>query len=228
MILDLISDSIKYSFSNPKMFIKFAICEFFTIFVFPLFLISGYQNKIITQSMGSMIHDDSRLPEFGDLKDLFLGGLNVFYVKFIYLLIPNILIFLLIYGVIDGLFWKIIAGALFALLFGYCYIAIPNMIHHNSIKKAFSFGEINNIILTKITLKFFFGVWVCFAFIYYSLFALLYDIITWLGLFINVSVTIFASVTLYKLLVYIISRFTIEPFIDIFIARISGVIYIGD
>lgn len=85
MILNILNDSIRYTFSNPKTFIKIILCEIFSAFIIPFLIICGFQYKIIEDSLENIIFEDSKLSELTGIKKLLKDGVKVFFVKFTYL-----------------------------------------------------------------------------------------------------------------------------------------------
>ena len=63
MIFDILCDSLKYTFSNPKNILKLGILELFSVFLIPAFFVSGYQYRIIDHSLSSVIGGDVQMVE---------------------------------------------------------------------------------------------------------------------------------------------------------------------
>lgn len=103
MILDIIYDSLKYSFSSPKTVLKLGVFELMSIFIVPIFVVSGYQFKIIDESLDFMIYDDVNIAQLNGFKTLFVNGLKIYFAKLIYLIVPIILLAFLCLGIIDDL-----------------------------------------------------------------------------------------------------------------------------
>lgn len=226
MIIDVLCDSLKYSFSNPKNILKLGLFELFSVFFIPAFFVSGYQYKIIEHSLDSIIGGDDQMVEFNGFKELFFNGIKVYVVKVIYLLIPLVVVFLLRWDVVHGAFEFIVFSILFVLTYSYGYIAIAHMIKKNSFKKAFNLNEINHIIISQIGLKLVLGVLIGFVIIYSGLGVFLDDFVSLLNLFITVDITIFSfSIDLAGFVVLIIFGLFVQPFLHVLVARITGMVY---
>lgn len=224
MLLNILNDSVRYTFSNPKTFAKVILCEIFSVFIIPILIICGLQYKIIEESLHSIILEQSKLPDLSNFKTLLKNGTKVFLVKLIYLFIAWILFFLTVTGSIPMLTGLIITGVLFVVLYTYCFIGIANMVYHDSFKKAFALNEIS-IVKNTIGWLLLFGLLMTILFIFYGVTAFLDEFIIFLGNFINIKIILFDSITLYKLLILFISSFTVQPFNNILTARIMGIIY---
>lgn len=224
MLLNILNDSVRYTFSNPKTFAKVILCEIFSVFIIPFFIICGLQYKIIEESLHSIMLEQSKLSNLNNFKTLLKNGIKIFFVKFIYLIFPLVLFILTVTGSIPRFAGLIITGVLFVVLYAYCFIAIANMVYHDSFKKAFALNEIS-IVKNNIGWILLFGLLMIILFIFYGVTAFLDGFIIFLGNFININTILFDSFTVYKLLLLLISTLTVQPFIDILTARIAGVIY---
>ena len=226
MIFDILCDSLKYTFSNPKNILKLGILELFSVFLIPAFFVSGYQYRIIDHSLSSVIGGDVQMVELNGFKELFFNGIKVYAVKVIYLLIPLLLMFVLNLDFIHGALDFILFAILFVLAFSYGYIAIAHMVKKNSFKKAFNLNEINHIILNQIGLRLIFGVLIGFIVIYSGLGLFLDDFVRFLNLFITADITIFSfSIDLAGIVTMIIFGLFVQPFLHILVARIVGMVY---
>ena len=159
MILDIYKDSLEYSLQEGKTLLKLGVMMFFSFLILPIFLVLGYYYRVLDTATHGMINGDDKLPKFDDLTSMFVDGLKVFLVKFIYLLIPCIIFLasLIIGGQISGLnnnvgsgvmFVGIIISIILAILFYFLSImAVSNMVANNgSIKDAFDYKSIWKII----------------------------------------------------------------------------------
>lgn len=226
VLLNILNDSVRYTFSNPKTFAKVILCEIFSVFIIPFLIICGLQYRIIEESLPLMVFEESKLSDLNNLKDLVKNGVKVFFVKFIYLFIPFVLSLLILSGSIPRFAGLIVTCVLFVVLYVYCFLAIANMVYHDSFKKAFALKEIA-IVKNNINSLLLFGLLIAVLFMFYGVLACLDDFIFFLGNFININAVLFMSFTVYKVLLLVISGLTIQPFIDILTARIAGVIYEG-
>jgi len=153
---EIVSDAIKYPSSEWKKVIILGIFFILSIIIIGIFFVLGYFLRIIKATLAG--YDE--LPEFDEWGDMFVDGLKVLVVSFVYMIIPLIVIgvgifasiasytttsasnpfaFLAIFGVTG------IIGGILALIFGLvAYIAIANMALYDEIGAAFNFGEILN------------------------------------------------------------------------------------
>lgn len=100
MILDILKDSLEYSAQSWKTVFKVGFLIFVSFLFFPIFLVGGYSYRITSIALNGMINGEDPLPEFKNWKKMFIEGIKVFAVKFIYLLPVTIIIIL-------GLIFKI-------------------------------------------------------------------------------------------------------------------------
>jgi len=153
---EIVSDAIKYPSSEWKKVIILGIFFILSIIIIGIFFVLGYFLRIIKATLAG--YDE--LPEFDEWGDMFVDGLKVLVVSFVYMIIPLIVIgvgifasiasytatsasnpfaFLAVIGVTG------IIGGILALIFGLvAYIAIANMALYDEIGAAFNFGEILN------------------------------------------------------------------------------------
>jgi len=77
---DIISDSIKYPSSSWGKVLILGIITIASILIVPLFLVLGYMFRIIKATLAGI----DELPEFDEIGDMFVDGLKVFVVGFVY------------------------------------------------------------------------------------------------------------------------------------------------
>jgi hypothetical protein len=159
MILEIFKDSLEYSFKEPKTILKIGILSFLSFFIVPQFLVNGYSYRITRIGVEGMINGNDPLPEFKSWRKMFIEGIKIFIVRFIYL-VPGIMIFLFFstgiynivkfpgYGVLlielGVIAISIILWLIFYLL---SIVAVPNMINNKgSLKSAFKIKEIIAIV----------------------------------------------------------------------------------
>ena len=218
---EISSNALKYPLSNFKKVLILGILTIISFLIIPAFLVLGYLFRILKES--SKGSDD--LPEFNRWLDMFIDGLKVFFVLFVYSIIPAALI---IFGMKNAILsiintqvtWPLVQSTLsFGLLSGLTIIgilliifisfiiavAITNMAYQNKLSSAFKFSEI----FTKI------GEigWV--------------DYIIWYIVMILVaSIVYFISSTLILLFIGIILvPLIISPYFAMFYARSAALIY---
>jgi hypothetical protein len=219
---EITSNALKYPLTNFKKVLILGILTILSSLIIPGFLVLGYVFKIVK----STLEDSSELPEFNNWTSMFVDGLKVFTILFIYSFIPSILILLGIWSAILPMFTVPGAGSLLdsnlslSLLSGLVIVglgllvvigfiipvSLANMIHHNRLGAAFSFKEI----IGKI--KEIGGV-------SYLIWYIIILIIIW-------TVSYVSTILIVPLLIgIIIVPLIISPYLSIFIARSIGLVY---
>lgn len=160
---EIVSDSIKYPTSDWKKVLILGLLFLISFLIVPIFLVMGYGFRALKASIAGA----EDLPEFDEWGDMFVDGLKVIVVQFVYFLIPG-LIFLIgswaaiaamfagastgtvtdptaFIGIISG---TAIIGGIIAIIFGLiATIALANMAYNDSeLGAAFRFSEIMEII----------------------------------------------------------------------------------
>jgi hypothetical protein len=156
MILEIFKDSLEYSFKEPESILKLGILSFFSSLIIPFFFLQGYSYRVTKIGVNGMINGDDPLPKFENFISLFVEGITLVIVRFIYML-PGTILFLILfptailsmtlYPGVPSLFigLGVIALCVVLWLISYLFsiIAIPNMINNNgSFKAAFNISEI--------------------------------------------------------------------------------------
>ncbi|MDR2967907.1 MAG: DUF4013 domain-containing protein [Methanobacteriaceae archaeon] len=165
MLLEIFRDSFEYSFKEKKSILSLGVLLFLSIFIVPIFLINGYSYRIIKIGVNGMINGNDPLPEFKNIGTIFLEGIKIFIVRFIYL-IPGAVVLILFsivnisisvigkhetpeYSVFLFIQLGIIAISIVIWLISLAIsnVAIPHMIaNKESLKFAFKIKDILNII----------------------------------------------------------------------------------
>ncbi len=91
-IKEIISDSIKFPFSNPVRFLTLGFILIFSSLILPMILAGGYLLRIIKNTSQGI----REMPPFEDLVDMFIDGLKFLLVNIIYSIPAGILITLAI------------------------------------------------------------------------------------------------------------------------------------
>lgn len=219
---EITSNALKYPLTNFKKVLILGILTVLSSLIIPGFLVLGYVFKIIK----STLEDSSELPEFNNWTSMFVDGLKVFGVLFIYTFIPSIIIILGIWGALLPLLTVPGAGSLLdsnlslnllsgVALFGLGIlvvisfvipVALANMAYHNRLGAAFSFKEI----IGKI--KEIGGV-------SYLIWYVIMLIIIW-------AMSYVSTILMVPLLIgIIIVPLIISPYFSIFFARSTGLVY---
>ena len=159
---EISSNALKYPLSDFKKVLILGIITILSSLIIPGFLVLGYFLKIIKSS----INGSSELPEFNDWIEMFVDGLKVFVVLFIYSVVPLLLVLSGIWAVLlpvltvpgkasllnpslwMGLSHGLVVGLVFTgaileiVLSFFITIALANMANHNELRAAFRFREI--------------------------------------------------------------------------------------
>jgi len=152
------SDALHYPLTDFKKVVILGILIILSLLIIPGFLVLGYIFKIIKSSLDG----SSELPGFNEWITIFIDGLKVFVVLFIYSLVPAILVLLGIWAALlpmltvpgegsfinSNLSFSLITGlALIGILLQVVIsfiipIALANMVYHNKLKAAFRLKEV--------------------------------------------------------------------------------------
>lgn len=161
---EIVSDSVMYPSSDWKKVVILGLLSLLSILIVPIFLVLGYGFRALKAS----ITGSNELPDYDNWGEMFIDGLKVFVMYFVYFLIPFLVIFIGIWGSISAIMFASttgdpsalsgmglgligitsIIGFLLAIVFGLlANIALANMAYNNSeLGAAFRFGEILEII----------------------------------------------------------------------------------
>ncbi len=224
---EIVSDSIKYPSSDWKKVLIMGFLFLISILIFvPIFLVMGYGFRALKASIAGA--DD--LPEFDEWGDMFIDGLKVFVVQFVYFLIPALIIIIGSWAAIAAMFAEAstgtvtdptafigiiggtaIIGGIVAIILGLiATIALANMAYNDSeLGAAFRFSEIMNII-SQIG-------WV--------------DYIIWYVVIIIISMIIgFISgiLSIIPILGFLIALLVIAPYAQLFFYRALALLYAYD
>ncbi len=171
MILEIFKDSFEYSSKNWKTIFKLGIIYILgQLLFFPIFFFEGYSYRVTSIGVKGMINGKDPLPKFNNWGKMFIEGLKIFFVNFIYSLPGTIALFLITstslsttYSTVfqEGATAQLINPSLFGILWGIlaipiilwliCYwistVATVHMINNDgSLKSAFNIKEIIEII----------------------------------------------------------------------------------
>ena len=142
----------KFPFSNVGRAFGLLLLFLGSIFIIPIILALGYIFRIIEHT----INGSNELPLFDEWGDMFRDGLKYIAVTITYLIVPNILTFVLtnemFFSIYSGGFQIghlliTVMGMLIALPFDLVYImALGNMAHEDRFGAAFDFSKIFGLI----------------------------------------------------------------------------------
>ena len=122
----------------------------------PVFLITGYNYRVINTAVHGIINGRDPLPDFNDVIDMFVDGVKVVIVQIVYLIVPFLifLIFAIIAGQLTGVASSalmIIGGLItFVALVVACLMSQMALCHmaynDGAFTKAFAISEIKEVI----------------------------------------------------------------------------------
>lgn len=149
---DMILDALKFPFSNVSRSFGLLLLFVGSILIIPAIMAVGYILRVIEQTT----HGSNELPPFDEWGKMFRDGLKYIAATIIYLIVPNILTFVLTNGILLSIYsggFQIgyllitVIGMLIALPFDLVYImALGNMAHEDRFGAAFDFSKIFGLI----------------------------------------------------------------------------------
>ena len=141
----------KFPFSNVGRAFGLLLLFLGSIIIIPIILALGYIFRIIEYT----IKGSNELPPFGEWGNMFIDGIKYAVATAIYLIVPNILTFVLSAGILASIYagdFQIslltsVIGLVIALPFDLVYImALGNMVHEDQFGAAFDFSKIFGLI----------------------------------------------------------------------------------
>lgn len=225
MIIDVLSDSLKYSVSNSKNFFKLFILNLLDFLIIPIFFTEGYKYRIVEESINGMMYSGDELPEFDDFKKLFIDGCKLIILK-ILTIIPVIAVLTILdtFLNLEPYLIYVIYVLIFILALYIC-VAIPNMIKYDSLAKAFDFKELIKI-LKGIGFSLIIPIIITFPVFLRVIDILEKDIVNFLFNGIHLTNFIIFSDSLSAIIISIINTLLIDTFLIIVGYRIMGILYI--
>ncbi|MDO5860711.1 DUF4013 domain-containing protein [Methanobrevibacter sp.] len=156
MILDIYKDALEYSAKDWKTLVVLGVISLFSFLLLPIFLLTGYNYRVINTAVHGVINGRDSLPDFDDLIKMFVDGVKVVIVQIAYLLVPAIvfLIFAIVAGSLSGIASSaiMIVGCVitFALIVVACLMNQMGLCHmannDGAFSKAFAISEIKEVI----------------------------------------------------------------------------------
>lgn len=156
MILDIYKDAFEYSAKDWKILLILGVICLFSFLLIPVFLVTGYNYRVINTAVHGIINGRDPMPDFDDLIEMFIDGVKVVIVQFVYLLVPMIafFVFVLIGSKLSGVLASavVLLGCLitFVLLIIACLMYEMGICHmaynDGAFTKAFAVEEIKNVI----------------------------------------------------------------------------------
>lgn len=156
MILDIYKDALEYSAKDWKILVILGVVCLFSFLLLPVFLITGYNYRVINNAVHGVINGRDPLPEFDDVIGMFVDGLKYVIVQIAYLLVPVVIfiIFAVIAGQLVGIASSavMVVGCLITFAafvvaelmtnMGLCHMAN----NEGAFSKAFALSEIKEVI----------------------------------------------------------------------------------
>ena len=149
---ETVLDALKFPFSNFGRAAGLLLLFLGSILIIPIILAVGYVFRIIEHT----INGSDELPPFGEWGNMLIDGIKYLVATAIYLIVPNILTFILSAGVLASIYaggsqinliLVSAIGIIFALPFDLVYImALGNMVHEDRFGAAFDFSKIFGLI----------------------------------------------------------------------------------
>ncbi len=235
MILDIYKDSFEYAGQDVKTILKLGVLYFLSFFIIPIFLVAGYQYRVIGAGINGMIGGDDKLPSFDNITGMFVDGIKYILVQIGYLIVPGVVfvisMMLSVYSDAASILAFVVGIILFIISELYMFIAIPNMIANDgSLKAAFKFKRLNEII-KMIGLGEYIMVYVgvlllvtvislVVAFIFIMVSSIFGIAIAYVAPSVSMGVLIVTEIIL-----GFIFSFVVGPYLGIFAGRATGLIY---
>ena len=112
MILDIYKDSLEYSAKDWKTLVILGVICLFSFLLLPIFLITGYNYRVINTAVHGIINGRDPLPDFDDIIAMFVDGVKVVIVQMLYMLVPFFIfiLFAAISNSLNGVFASAIKG----------------------------------------------------------------------------------------------------------------------
>lgn len=239
MILDLYKDSLEYSAKDWKTLVFLGIFTIFNFFVIPVFLIAGYNYRVIKTGVHGIINGRDSLPKFDDFVTMLIDGIKVLVIEFAYFIV--IFLVFLICTITGAQVADMGSGAV--LYFGWlltfvlgvvaflmCQMGICNMAYNNgAFSKAFALKELKGVI-DKIgwfeSIITYLGIIIISVVISVVTSAIIFAIFALLGVSAAVLHVNPAGIfILGVIIISLINTFFIGPYLNIFSSRSVGLLY---
>ena len=94
MILDIYKDSLEYSAKDWKTLVILGVIALFSFLLLPLFLLSGYNYRVVNTAVHGIINGRDPLPDFDDFVGMFVDGVKVVIVQVVYIIVPIAIFFI--------------------------------------------------------------------------------------------------------------------------------------
>lgn len=237
MILDIFKDSFGYAGQDIRSLLKLGLLCLFNFLVIPAFLVMGYEYRVIRTAVNGMIDGDDRLPKFDRFISMFVDGVKIFIVQFVYMIIPVIIGGIISYigNVMNNGYLStagiVVMMVLLIISIFYSFLAVPNMISNNGmVKEGFNIPRLNEII-RNIGIGSYVGFYITVLIINLVIYLVISGILFLIACLFGITTAyVFEpgiSTVFYALLIIFnfIMIFLVNPYIYIFTGRAQGLIY---
>lgn len=211
----------------------------FSFLLIPVFLLAGYNYRVVGTAVRGIINGKDPLPEFDDLIGMFIDGIKVVIVQIVYLIVPAVtfIVFVLIANHLSGVLASavVLLGCLVTLILGIiaCLMIQMGICHmaynDGAFTKAFAAEEIkaviNEIGLFKCLLTYVGIIIICVVFgvVVTGIVGIIFTIFGLSGAMIGVDAG--GILVLGTLVNSLITTFVVGPYLSIFTGRSIGLLY---
>ena len=98
MILDIYKDAFEYSAQDWKTLLILGVICLFSVLLLPIFLITGYNYRVINNAVHGVINGRDPLPKFDEIINMFVDGIKVAIVQIAYVIVPVIIFLIFMFG----------------------------------------------------------------------------------------------------------------------------------
>ena len=240
MILDIYKDALEYSAKDWKTLVLLGVFFLFSFLLLPIFLVAGYNYRVISNAVHGSINGRDPLPEINDIVDMFVSGVKVVIVMIAYMIVPVILfvIFAILASYLNGMagIAIMIIGCLITLIVGViayvmAQMGLCHMVYNDgAFSKAFDLHEIRGVIEEVgwfeciITYLGLIIITVAIAFVVSALIGLVFTVLGFSGFLFSAEAA--GGIFFLGMVInWLISMFFVGPYLGIFNSRSIGLLY---
>ena len=240
MILDIYKDALEYSARDWKTLVLLGVFFLFSFLLLPIFLVAGYNYRVISNAVHGVINGRDPLPEINDIVDMFVSGVKVVIVMIAYMIVPVILfvIFAILASYLNGMagIAIMIIGCLITLIVGViayvmAQMGLCHMVYNDgAFSKAFDLHEIRGVIEEVgwfeciITYLGLIIITVAIAFVVSALIGLVFTVLGFSGFLFSAEAA--GGIFFLGMVInWLISMFFVGPYLGIFNSRSIGLLY---
>ncbi|WP_296802958.1 DUF4013 domain-containing protein [uncultured Methanobrevibacter sp.] len=240
MILDIYKDALEYSAKDWKTLVLLGVFFLFSFLLLPIFLVAGYNYRVISNAVHGIINGRDPLPEINDIVDMFVSGVKVVIVMIAYMIVPVILfvIFAILASYLNGMagIAIMIIGCLITLIVGViayvmAQMGLCHMVYNDgAFSKAFDLHEIRGVIEEVgwfeciITYLGLIIITVAIAFVVSALIGLVFTVLGFSGFLFSAEAA--GGIFFLGMVInWLISMFFVGPYLGIFNSRSIGLLY---